>query len=70
MKNKTQWTIPLLLFLTILVSYGYFIHFIGMESWNVSSRLDLVYSLAEYGSFRIDPYHKNTGDKVYYDGHY
>ena len=70
MNKKKQWTIPLLLFITILVSYGYFIHFIGMESWNVSSRLDLVYSLAEYGSFRIDPYHKNTGDKVYYDGHY
>lgn len=70
MKTKAQWTIPLLIFITILVSYGYFIHFIGMESWNVSSRLDLVYSLAEYGSFRIDSYHKNTGDKVHFDGHY
>jgi hypothetical protein len=70
MNKKTQWTVPLLIFITILVSYGYFIHFIGMESWNVSSRLDLVYSLGEYGSFRIDSYHKNTGDKVYYDGHY
>ncbi len=70
MNKKTQWSIPLLLFITILISYGYFIHFIGMESWNVSSRLDLVYSMAEYGTFRIDTYHKNTGDKVYYDGHY
>lgn len=67
---KIHLSIPILLFITILVSYGYFIHFIGMESWNVSSRLDLVYSMAEYGTFRIDPYHHNTGDKVYFRGHY
>lgn len=67
--NK-PWLIPLLLLVTVLVCYGYFIHFIGLESWNVSSRLDLVYSMAEYGTFRIDPYHQNTGDKVLYQGHY
>ncbi len=62
--------IPLLLFLSVLVCYGYCIHFIGLESWNASSRLDLVYSLAEYGTFRIDPYHQNTGDKVALGDHY
>ncbi len=60
----------LLLFLLVLLFYSYFFHFIGRESWNVSSRLNLTYALAEYGTFRIDAYHHNTGDKVYYRGHY
>lgn len=59
-----------IIFLIVLSGYAYFIHFIGLESWNVSSRLNLTYSLAESGSFRIDDYHQNTGDKVYYQGHY
>ncbi len=60
----------LLLFLLVLLFHSYFFHFIGRESWNVSSRLNLTYALAEYGTFRIDAYHHNTGDKVYYRGHY
>lgn len=67
---KIRWNISVLVFITCLIAYGYFIHFIGMESWNVSSRLDLAYSIAEYGNFRIDPYQSNTGDKVYFHGHY
>ncbi len=63
-------TIPIILFLMVLAAYSYFFHFIGRESWNASSRLDLVYSLAEYGTFRIDPYHHNTGDKVFFGGYY
>ncbi len=62
--------LPLLLFLLVLLFYSYFFHFIGRESWNVSSRLNLTYALAEYGTFRIDHYHQNTGDKVFYRGHY
>jgi len=61
---------PLLLFLLVFLCYSYFFHFIGRESWNVSSRLNLTYALAEYGTFRIDPYHSNTGDKVFFRGHY
>ncbi len=61
---------PLLLFLLVFLCYSYFFHFIGRESWNVSSRLNLTYALAEYGTFRIDPYHHNTGDKVFFRGHY
>jgi len=60
----------IVIFLVVLGGYAYFIHFIGLESWNVSSRMDLTYSLAESASFRIDSYHQNTGDKVYYQGHY
>lgn len=62
--------LPLLLFLLVLLFYSYFLHFIGRESWNVSSRLNLTYALAEDGTFRIDAYHQNTGDKVFYRGHY
>ncbi|MDP8215526.1 MAG: hypothetical protein RAO92_02510 [Candidatus Euphemobacter frigidus] len=62
--------IPFLIFITIVICYAYFIHFIGVESWNATSRLDLVYSLAEQGTFRIDPYQQNTGDKVKFEGHY
>lgn len=61
---------PVLLFCLVLLCYSYFFHFIGRESWNVSSRLNLTYALAEYGSFRIDAYHQNTGDKVFSGGHY
>jgi len=67
--NKRK-TIPLLLFFAIFSCYAYFIHFIGLESWNASSRLNLTYALAEKGTFSIDDYHQNTGDKVYHDGHY
>jgi len=59
-----------LLFLLVLLFYAYFFHFIGRESWNVSSRLNLTYALAEQGTFRIDAYHQNTGDKVFFRGHY
>ena len=62
--------VPVLIFLTVLLSYAYFIHFIGLEAWNVNSRLNLTYALSEYGTFRIDPYHQNTGDKVLFEGHY
>lgn len=60
----------ILIFIILLVSYSYFFHFIGRESWNATSRLALTYSLAERGTFRIDPYQTETGDKVYYRGHY
>lgn len=63
-------TTIIFIFVTVLISYAYFIHFIGLESWNVSSRLNLTYALAERGTFRIDDYHQNTGDKVYHQGHY
>lgn len=59
-----------LLFLLVFLFYSYFFHFIGRESWNATSRLNLTYALAEYGTFRIDPYHPNTGDKVFFRGHY
>lgn len=58
----------ILLFAIFLFSYSYFVHWIG--GWNESSRLDLVYSIVERHSFNIDPYHQNTGDKAFFQGHY
>ncbi len=68
--NPSGKKFPLLLFLLVLFFYAYFLQFIGRESWNAASRLNLTYALAEYGTFRIDAYHQNTGDKVFYRGHY
>ncbi len=62
--------VPLITFLCVLICYSYFIHFIGTKSWNVTSRLALTYAIADQGTFRIDDYHLNTGDKAYYNGHY
>jgi len=49
------------------VNYGYFQM---PAAWNQTSRFDLVRAIVEDGSFRIDPYHENTGDKSFAGGHY
>ena len=38
-------------------------------SWNQTSHYDLI-RVAERGSTTIDPYQENTGDKVFYKGHW
>ncbi len=38
-------------------------------SWNQASHYDLIRSL-DHGHTDIDPYQENTGDKVFYKGHY
>ena len=38
-------------------------------SWNQTSHYDLIRSL-DQGRTTIDPYQDNTGDKVFYHGHY
>ncbi len=62
--------VSVLLFLAVLLSYAYFIHYIGREEWNATSRFDLVFALSGEGTCRIDSFHANTGDKVYFGGHY
>lgn len=54
----------------VLLGVSWSIHYIGRESWNATSRFLLVYSLGEEGSCRIDRRHGETGDKVYFGGHY
>lgn len=56
-----------ILFLTLLVAYGYFLQ---VPAWNEYSRYDLVRSLVDNGTVRIDAYADNTGDKALYAGHY
>ena len=70
MQPRSQKVVPVLTFLCVITCYAYFIHFIGAGSWNAASRLNLTYALAEHGTFIIDKYHQNTGDKALYNGHY
>ena len=53
--------------LVLLLCYGFFRQPPG---WNETSRYDLVRSLVESGTTRIDAYHDNTGDLSFHDGHY
>jgi hypothetical protein len=48
-------------FLIVFCAYGYFYQAGG---WNQNSRFDLVRANVESGTSRIDPYHRNTGDKA------
>jgi hypothetical protein len=52
----------------LLFVYAYF--FPRWADWNQNTRLNLTLSIVETGSIAIDPYHENTGDKLYYQGHY
>ena len=53
--------------LLLLASYAYFL---PAPAWNECSRFDLVRSLVERRRLDIDPYHLDTGDKAWRDGHY
>lgn len=55
------------LFLLLLGAYGYFYQAGGS---NQNSRLDLVRSIVEQGTFQIDAYHHNTIDKSQWNQHY
>jgi hypothetical protein len=48
------------------VLYLFFIHWIG---WNENSRFNLVKAILE-GTFQIDAYKNNTGDRAYYNNHF
>jgi hypothetical protein len=57
----------ILLALTLFLVYGFFQH---APAWNENSRYDLVLALVDDRTTVIDPYHLNTGDKAFFDGHY
>lgn len=57
----------LTLFCIIFVPYIY-VHQGG--GWNQNSRLDVLHSLWNHGTVSIDTYHRNTGDKALFEGHY
>ena len=60
----------LVVFLLLLVCYGYFLPRSGDRDWVATSRAALVYALVDQGTVRIDAYHEPTGDKAFYRGHY
>jgi len=51
----------------LLVSYAYFYQAGG---WNQNSRFALVRALVAQRTIQIDDYHKATGDKAFFQGHY
>jgi hypothetical protein len=55
-------------FLILVACYGYFLPVI--DNVNSSSRMNLVYAIADQGTIRIDDYHRNTIDKALFEGHY
>ena len=57
----------LILALLLLLCYGFFRQ---LTAWNEFSRYDLVLALVDDHTTRIDPYHENTGDKAFFNGHY
>lgn len=57
----------ILIFLTLLLAYGYVLP--RWADWSQNSRLNLVRALVEQGTTRIDAYVANTGDYALYEGH-
>ncbi len=55
------------LFTLFLLSFAYFYQAGG---WNQNSRFDLVRAITNEGTLTIDPFHLNTGDKAFFEGHY
>jgi len=56
-----------LLGVALFITYGYFV---PPAAWNENSRFNLTRSLIERRRVDIDPFHANTGDKSFRDGHY
>jgi len=66
-KTPASQRTQILLFILGLGVYSYFYQAGG---WNQNSRFDLVRSIVEQGSAKIDRYHENTGDKARRGDHY
>jgi hypothetical protein len=67
-ETKRERAVGLLLGLILFVSYAYF--FPRWADWNQNTRINLTLAIVEQGSFSIDEYHENTGDKLFYQGRY
>jgi hypothetical protein len=66
--NSSEKTAGLVILLVLFFSYAYF--FPRWADWNQNTRLNLTLAVIDTGGFSIDPYHENTGDKLYYQGRY
>jgi hypothetical protein len=62
----------LVLFFFFFGAFAYFHHY--LPGWNVSTRMDLTYSIVEFGKLDIDYYYNKqiteTGDLAVFQGHY
>ena len=65
--GSKRFTGPLVAFLAVWLASGWYWQ---SRDWNVASRLMLVYSLGDRGSFSIDGLQRQTGDLAFKDGHY
>lgn len=65
--NLSNNQLAILLFVFLMFCYS-FVH--QRPGWNQNSRLDLLHALFVHGTFKIDAYHENTGDKSVHNGHY
>jgi hypothetical protein len=54
-------------FVLLFASYAYFYQAGG---WNQNSRFDLVRAITNEHTLNIDPFHRSTGDKAFFEGHY
>jgi hypothetical protein len=53
-----------------LVAFLSYAYFYSGGGWNQNTRFDFVRAVVERGTFQIDAYQGNTGDKAYKDGHF
>jgi len=53
---------------TILMCF--YAYFYSGASWNQNSRFDLTRAIVEQHTLHIDSFHKNTGDKAFFNGNY
>lgn len=53
-----------------LILFCFYAYFYSGRGWNQNSRFDLTRAIVKEHTIRIDSFHKNTGDKAFYNGHY
>jgi hypothetical protein len=51
-------------------SFLSFAYFIPHWDWNQAARMDMTVAAVNHGTFAIDLYQQNTGDKDFFEGHY
>jgi hypothetical protein len=51
-------------------SFLTFAYFIPHWDWNQAARMDMTVAAVNHGTFAIDLYQDNTGDKDFFEGHY
>ena len=56
--------------LLFILGLGVYSYFYQAGGWNQNTRFNLVRSIVEEGSAKIDRYHENTGDKARRGDHY